>query len=148
LRGRLKVEPLSDNPERLAAGARVFLEGEQASREITAVEASPRSAVIELAGITDRETAEGIAGRYLEVDRDPLPPGTYYWHELIGVSVRDEGGHALGEVAEVFRAGENEVYRVVGPGGETLVPALREVVIELDPAARRMVVRLDAEEVS
>ena len=111
------------------------------------MEASPRAAVIELDGIADREAAEALIGRYLEVERDPLPPGTYYWHELIGVSVRDEHGAGLGEVADVFRAGENEVYRIVGPAGETLVPALREVVLELDPAARSMVVRLDAEEV-
>ena len=48
---------------------------------------------------------------------------------------------------EVFRAGENEVYRVVGGGGELLIPALRSVVKEIDLAARRMVVEYDVEEV-
>jgi ribosomal 30S subunit maturation factor RimM len=40
----------------------------------------------------------------------------------------------------VFRAGPNEVYRVVGPGGEVLVPALRTIVTDIDVAAGRMTI--------
>jgi 16S rRNA processing protein RimM len=50
-------------------------------------------------------------------------------------------------LVEVFRAGENEVYRIEGPDGELLIPALREVVRSIDLSAGRMVVRYDAEEV-
>jgi ribosomal 30S subunit maturation factor RimM len=47
----------------------------------------------------------------------------------------------------VFRAGENEVYRVEGAGGELLIPALHDVVREIDISGRRMVVRYETEEV-
>jgi ribosomal 30S subunit maturation factor RimM len=48
----------------------------------------------------------------------------------------------------VFRAGGNEVYRVVGAGGERLVPALRSVVQRIDLAEGVMIVSPDdAEEV-
>lgn len=78
----------------------------------------------------------------------PLPEGTWYWDELIGLSVVEPDGRAVGELVEVFRAGGGEVYRVVGPGGERLVPALRSVVLDVDVAAGRMVVAPDdAEEV-
>jgi ribosomal 30S subunit maturation factor RimM len=50
-------------------------------------------------------------------------------------------------VVEVFRAGENEVYRIEGPSGELLVPALRDVVRSIDLASGRIVVRYEAEEV-
>lgn len=128
-------------------GATLFLDGEERARRITAAEASPRAAVIEIEGVADRGAAEALIGRYLEVEPDLLPPDTYYWHELIGISVRDDRGRLLGEIAEVFRAGENEVYRIVGEAGETLVPALRDVVAKLDVAGRSMVVRLESEEV-
>jgi 16S rRNA processing protein RimM len=59
--------------------------------------------------------------------------------------VTDEAGSELGEVVEIFRAGENEVYRIEGPGGELLVPALRDVVRSIDLSARRMVVRYETE---
>ena len=37
-------------------------------------------------------------------------------------------GRSIGRLEEVFRAGTNEVYRVVGSGGEILVPAIHSVV--------------------
>ena len=146
LDGRLKVEPLTDRPERLDVGAEVFLEGESVPRAITRVEAPGRVRVVALAGIATREEATRLVGSYLEVEADELPPETYYWHELVGLSVVDASGRSLGTIREVFRAGENEVYRVVGPAGETLIPALRRFVVDLDVKAGRMVVALEAEE--
>ena len=37
-------------------------------------------------------------------------------------------------MVEIFRAGENEVYRIEGPAGELLIPALRDVVRSIDLA--------------
>ena len=147
LRGQLKVEPLSDREERLQAGAEVFLEGEAQPRLISETEDQRRVRVVALDGVTSREAAERLVGRYLEIEPPELPPGSHYWHELIGITVFDPAGRELGRIVEVFRAGENEVYRVVGEGDEILVPALREVVTELDVAARSMVVRLETEEI-
>ena len=53
----------------------------------------------------------------------------------------------VSKLVEVFRVGENEVYRVVGPGGETLVPALQGVVREIDLEGKRMVVDYETEDV-
>lgn len=99
-------------------------------------------------GIVSRDAAEALVGRYLETDPSPLPAGTYYWHQLEGLRVEDEAGALLGVVAEVFRAGEAEVYRIEGPdGAELLVPAIRDVVRLIDLETGRMVVRYAAEEV-
>ena len=98
-------------------------------------------------GVTSREAAEPLVGRYLEVAAAELPPGSYYWHQLEGLRVTDPDGMELGTLVEVFRAGEAEVYRVEGERGELLVPALREVVREIDLDAGRMVVAYDPEEV-
>ena len=87
--------------------------------------------------------AEAIIGRYLEMPPHDLPEGAFYWDDLIGLDVRDIRGEAIGELVEIFRAGENEVYRIVGPRGERLVPALRSVVLEIDLDARRMTVADD-----
>ena len=54
----------------------------------------------------------------------------------------------MGELVEIFRAGGNEVYRVLGPAGERLIPALRSAVREIDLERGVMVVADDeAEEV-
>jgi 16S rRNA processing protein RimM len=97
--------------------------------------------------VNTREAAAALVGRYLELPARELPEGSYYWHQLQGLRVVDAAGTELGELVEVFRAGENEVYRVVGKDIELLIPALRSVVREIDLAAGRMVVEYEVEEV-
>lgn len=99
--------------------------------------------MVYLGGISTREAAEAVAGRYLEMPPRELPEGAYYWDDLIGLEARDPRGSLVGEVVEIFRAGENEVYRIVGPAGERLVPALKSVVLAIDLAAGRMTVADD-----
>ncbi len=147
LDGSVRIEALTDHPERLAAGESVWIEDEAEGRAILEAGWGGRVPILRLEGIADRDAAERLVGRYLEAPAGELPPDTYYWHQLIGLAVVDEAGSELGEVVEIFRAGENEVYRIEGPDGEILVPALREVVRAIDLAARRMVVRYEAEEV-
>ena len=147
LAGALRIEPLTDHPERLAAGESIWIEDEPDSRTILEAGFGGRVPFLRLEGISDRDEAEGLAGRYLEAPPSPLPPDTYYWHQLIDLVAVNEAGQELGRVVEIFRAGENEVYRIEGPGGELLVPALRDVVRSIDLAAGRIVVRYEAEEV-
>jgi len=104
--------------------------------------------VLYLDALPGREAAEGVAGRYLEAPAQELPEGTFYWDQLVGLEVLDAGGAPIGELVEVFRAGGNEVYRIVGSDGERLMPALRSVVLDVDLQAGRMTVAPeDAEEV-
>lgn len=144
----MRLEVLTDRPDRLTVGAALFVEGEDAPRQILQVEPGGRLPVVRLAGIERREDAEALTGRYLEVDAEPLPAGHYYWHELIGLRVVDEDDRELGRVVEVFRAGENEVYRVEADGEpELLLPALADVIREIDLEAGSMTVRYEPEEV-
>ena len=72
----------------------------------------------------------------------PLEEGEYYHFQLTGLRVETEDGQWLGQLAEVLSTGANDVYVVRGPRGELLLPAVDEVVLELDLASKRMVVRL------
>ena len=99
--------------------------------------------MVYLEGIATREGAEAVVGRYLEMPPRELPDGAYYWDDLVGLTVHDPRGAVGGELVEIFRAGENEVYRIVGPDGERLVPALKSVVLEIDLSEGRMMVADD-----
>lgn len=147
LGGAIRVESLTDHPARLAVGESLWVEGEASPRAILESAWGGRVPVLRLEGISDRSAAERIAGQYLEAAPTPLAADSYYWHQLVGLLVTDESGAELGQVVEVFRAGENEVYRIEGARGELLVPALREVVRSIDLGSGRMVVRYEAEEV-
>jgi 16S rRNA processing protein RimM len=148
LAGGMRVEVLTDRDDRLTAGERLYLEGDDGARRILSVETGGRLPVIQLEGVESRDAAESMRGRYLEVDAEPLPEGQLYWHQIVGLRVVDEQGTPLGTVVEVFRAGENEVYRAEAPGQpDLLLPALRDVVRAIDLEGGTMTVRYQAEEV-
>jgi len=144
----MRLEVLTDRADRLSVGSLLFVEGEDRARRISEIETGGRVPIIRLEGIDNRQQAEVMIGRYLEVEAEPLPEGSYYWHQIIGLRVADEDGRHLGTVVEVFRAGENEVYRVESQGQpDLLLPGLREVIRDIDLEAGRMIVRYESEEV-
>ncbi len=72
-----------------------------------------------------------------------LPTGEYYFHELLGLSVTDETGESLGEVTEVMETGANDVYVVTNDAGrELLLPAIAEVILDVDLVSKSMKVHL------
>lgn len=142
LRGELKVEPLTDFPQRFQPGSELLLDGEpvrvQRSR-------SERNFVyVILADVTSRQAAEALVGRsfYVPEGSTPLGEGQYYHHDIIGLSVRDETGRRLGEVVEILVTGANDVYVVRGERGELLLPAIDDVVKRVDLQSGEMVVEL------
>lgn len=141
-KGTLRVESLSDAPGRFAPGGAVWL---QAVRRVIEGSSSTRGGLIlKLAGIDDRSAAEALKGEVLEVpetERRSLPEGAYYHDELVGMTVVDPDGRLLGTLEEILETGANDVYVVRGPRGETLLPAIDDVVLEIDVEARRMVAR-------
>lgn len=148
LRGAMRIEALTDWPEHLDPGELLFVEGEAQTRRVLSIEWGGRVPVVSIEGIDSREAAEALQGRYLEVEATELPEGSYYWHQLEGLSVSDPSGAVLGTLTSVFRVGENEVYRIESAdGAELLIPALRDVVRDIDLDARRMVVSYETEDV-
>lgn len=148
LKGGLRVELLTDFPARLAPGSDVWLEGGTSPLRIDRVESGGRTTVLYLDGIATREAAEQLTDRYIEGPAHELGEGEFYWNDLVGLRVEEPGGAPVGELVEVFRAGGNEVYRIVGSAGERLVPALRSAVLRIDLDSGLMVVAPDeAEEV-
>ncbi len=147
IRGEVKVTPLTDYPERFKAGARVYVgRGEAvAPAEITAARPHQNVWLVKLANVPDRNAAELMRDQYLmipEQEAMALAEHENYVHDLIGLAVATDAGETLGTLTEVLTTPANDVYVVTGPGGELLLPALRSVVLVVDLAAHRMVVRL------
>ena len=147
LRGAVRVEVLTDNPEaRFAAGSVLHREGEQ--RPLTILAAQPVEDGpgwrLRFREIRDRPASEQLRDAYLEIEVDrsaDLADGAAYWHEVIGSVVRDSAGAELGRVADVYRAGESEVYVVRGgPPGEFDLPAIRDVITTFAPERGEIIV--------
>ncbi len=144
LHGDLKVEPLTDFPKRFEAGARLYLDG--APRTVVASRWQKGRVYLRLEGIESIEAAEPMRGELLEVpetERPAFQTGEYLVDEIVGCAVRTAEGDDLGAVLEVLHPGANDVYVVKRPGKrDLLVPAITDVVREVDIAAKAIVVDL------
>lgn len=131
LDGSFVVEAASDDPERFAPGARVYL-----ARKPATVMASKRAGnrlVVRL----DRPGERGAA---LELPRTELPAAgddAYYVFELIGLSVEEESGRPLGRVQDVAPGVANDVLEL--DTGAAL-PLVGECVLSVDLEGGRIVV--------
>lgn len=102
-----------------------------------------RGLIANLEGITDRAEAEALNGFWLGAPRDALPPvrdDEYYWADLIGLDVINEGGEALGRVDSLISTGAHDVLQVRDGDTERLIPFTPGYVPEVDLNARRLVV--------
>jgi 16S rRNA processing protein RimM len=147
LGGAVRVEVLTDRPEaRFATGNVLHVEGDARPLTIAAAQAVEDGPGwrLHFREVPDRAASERLRDAYLEIEVDrstDLDAGTAYWHEVIGSTVRDSTGAPLGTVADVYRAGENEVYVVRGgPAGEFDVPAVRDVITTFAPERGEIVV--------
>ena len=101
--------------------------------------------MLKLRGIDTREQAEALRGASLEITEDDLPalaPETFYVHQIIGLEVVSTVGERLGVVADMFKTAGNDVYVVREDTREILVPAIGQVVKEIDLAGGRIVVEV------
>jgi 16S rRNA processing protein RimM len=93
-------------------------------------------------GIRNPQEAKPLTGMELLAPAEFLPelddPDEVYVHELQGMTVVDEIRGDLGTIQAVFTTGANDVWVVRNAQGETLIPAIKGVVLEIDRAARRV----------
>jgi len=68
---------------------------------------------------------------------------TYLYDEIIGLTVVTVEGKCLGRVTAVMKTGANDVYYVqaVDDGDEILIPAIRQVVKDIDLKAGVMTIK-------
>lgn len=145
VRGELLVETLTDFPNHLAEVETVYLGEAAEPHSLRGVRIHRKQLLVQLADCSDRETADTFRGQLVQIRGEaasPPPPGRYYQHQLLGLSVVTDEGEALGEIVEIIETGSNDVYVVRGPAGELLLPVLRSVIQSIDLEARRVVVHL------
>lgn len=153
VRGELVVEPFPDCPEHWEVGSKVYLslaetltEAEQpAPRTLSGARWHHRRLLLRLADCADRQAAEMLRGRVVHIcmaEAEPLPPGRFYRHQLLGLTAVTDSGETLGKVVDVLVTGANDVYVVRGPQGEILLPAIPEVIRKIDLDGRCLGVRL------
>lgn len=140
IRGDLKVQPLTDFPERFARTPTLYLGDDHTPHAVESAREHGRIVVVHLGGIDTATAAEKLRGARLYVPATEvvaLPADQYYLHDLIGLHVEHIDGTPLGVIADVITAGGNDLFVVRQPQarGEVLLPAVKEFVKSVDVAS-------------
>jgi 16S rRNA processing protein RimM len=133
LHGDLKVEPLTDFPERFAVGCILYVDG--VAHPIERCRWHKGKVYIKLSGTDSASAADALRQRFLELPEEELKPlaeGEYYQFQILGLKVRTTEGQPLGKVSQILSTGSNDVFVVHGEGGELLIPALDDIVKGID----------------
>ena len=143
--GILRIQTLSDNPNRFSVGESLTVAGR--ARAITSYQSLPNAqALLGLHGLETPALAQSLAGEWIFApigSTDSLEPDEYYHYQLIGLAVITEEGESLGTVREILATGSNDVYVVRSESGpEILLPAISQVVKRIDLESGTMLVHL------
>jgi 16S rRNA processing protein RimM len=134
----------TDFPERFEELDQVCLElpdGRELLAHVRRVRITPKGIIMSVAESRSRGEADSLRGAWVKVKPSmavPLPEGSYWISDIVGLRVVTVQGEDLGEVTEVLRTPAHDVY--VTPS--TMVPAVREMIVEVDQAGGRIVVSL------
>ena len=144
IRGELKISCYSGEYDTLMSLRTLLIRGEHGDlleAEMDSARLHGGRAVVRLKKFDSINAVSHLVGRELVIHRSQLPEtedGEYYWHDLIGLRVLVNDGSELGIIADIFATGSNDVYVVRSGDREYLIPALEEVVREVDLTAGTM----------
>ncbi len=136
LHGDLKLQPLTDFPERFGRTPTLYVGAAHAPRTVTSARLHGRLVVAHLEGVESATEAEKLRGQRLFIPAGELlalPADHYYLHDLIGLRVEDVDGAPLGVIADVITGSGNDLFVVRrASGGDALLPAVKAFVKSVD----------------
>ncbi len=146
VRGEILMLVWTDFPERLVPGVTLYVGPQREPLELISCRPHAKGLLVSFSGYQSRELAARLTNQLVHVtasDRPPLPPGEYYHHQLLGLTVFDDSGKELGSLEQILPTGANDVYLVRSASGkEILLPAIESVILEIDLEQRRIRVHL------
>ena len=146
LKGEVVAELLTDFPERFEDVEELVVvapSGERKPGQLEDYWFQKDRVVLKLADYDDIDKAKELIGSDFAVsesERVPLDDDEYYDWELEGCTVK-VGNESIGEVRSVMRTGGAEILVVSDQAGkEQLVPLATPIVVEVNVAAKTIVI--------
>ena len=143
---QLRIAPETSYPERFERMRELRLKAKTGSEVLVTLDdirVTPKAVIASARSKSDEEIAS-FRGANVVVkrsERHPLPEGERYADDLVGLTVKDTSGDVIGKLCEVWETPANDVYQVLDDGGrEILLPAIEDVILEVDIEGGTMVV--------
>ena len=142
--GALKIRSFTDVPTRFSPGNILHIRNN--SHSIIESYALPKDQlVIRLTGLDSIKEVEQLAGHWVQSECSLSPTlerNEFFHYQLLGLLVYSESGEELGIIKEIIQTGSNDVYLVHDGANEILLPAISQVVREIDLDEGSMTVTL------
>ena len=141
LGGEVYVVRISDDPGRFEAGSKLtHADGRELVVERS--RAHRDRLLVKFEAYDDRAAAEGLRGTLFVKPEDirELQEDEYWPHDLVGCSVALEDGRVVGKVGAVVPSPAHDLLQVTTSSGDSLVPIVKEIVVDVDVSARRITI--------
>jgi len=147
VRGLVRVISHSDDPERFFKLKRVILDdGKNTELEIEQASFHKQFILLKFKGMDDMNAALAVKGKLLKVPESEglkLDEDEYYLKDIYDMEVFDDDGNFLGIISDIIFTGANDVYVVKKEGiKDLLLPAIKQCILDVDVAAKRMLVHV------
>ena len=143
-RGELKVQVLTDFPERFASLHTVYVGDDAKSFSVESTHQHGKFNLLKLAGINSEVQAGELREQFLYVSVDDaveLPQGQVFLYQTIGLRVVTTDGKLLGTVTDILDTNANDVYVVSDGTREILIPGVKDIVQEISLERGEMIIR-------
>jgi len=144
--GLLRIVSYAQSRETFLQAGSVFLDkaqNELEEREVIDIRPHGSLYLLRLSGLNLIDQAEIFRGAGIYIRKDSLiksDEDEFFYYELLGLDVYLITGQYLGVLKEIFPTGGNDVYVVESQGKEFLIPAIHQVVKEINIPQKRMVI--------
>ena len=140
IKGEVKVIPLTDDVARFLKLKTVYIDG--VITKVGGAKITTDSIILSLIGVSDRNTAELLRGKFLCVERDTsiLKEDSYFVSDLENSLLFDENGNKIGKIISVTSA-KTDYLTVHTIDGRTMrFPFLKRVIKEFDAESKKLIV--------
>lgn len=145
VKGYVKCVPLTDDLERFYELDYIYTEKDNIKRRIKDVWSRKGTVCLSLEGIEDMNTAEAFRDTYISILEDQLrvlPEDTYYIFELEGMEVYSAEDVYLGKVTSIYQTGANDVYEIKNNNKTYLIPAVKDVVKDVNIKNKKIIINV------
>ena len=148
LSGEVRVRVLTDRPEERFGDLRQCVLWEPAidrreTCQIARCRLDGETVLVKMDGVDSPEHARQLAGRLLAVhqaDALPAPEGSFYPRQLKGARVATRDGRTVGTFVRIEPGGAQDLWVVTDGAEERLIPAVAEIVVEVNVRDGRIVI--------
>lgn len=95
-----------------------------------------------LGGLNSIDEAEKCRGADIFIKKEALmrEDDEFFWHELLGLKVFLDTGEYVGKIFRIISTKSNDIYVVKKGNKEVLIPAIHEVVLQIDLENEKMTI--------